>query len=111
MYHGYIADKLSYYIISAIVIIGLFVVIRISTILLRGILAFITELPIISTFDKSGGIIYGAFRAFVIVYFVLAVLSLLSPLLANTGIISGINSSKICSRFYNNNLFLNIFVK
>ena len=107
----YIAEKLSYIVISALVVIFLFIAIRIATIFLRTILFFITELPFIHSIDKVGGIFYGVIRAYTIVYLVLAILSLISPLISNTGIIAVINNSKICERFYNNNVFLNIFVK
>ena len=99
----YVAEKLSYIVISAIVIIVLCIVIRISTIFLRAFLYFLTELPIIHSLDKVGGIAYGLLRAYLIVYLVLAVLSLISPLIANTGIIAAINNSRLCEKFYNNN--------
>lgn len=107
----YVADKLSYIAISAIVIVVLCIVIRISTIFLRAFLYFITDLPIIHSLDKIGGITYGVLRALFIVYVVLAILSLLSPVLANTGIIAAINNSSLCEKFYNNNIFLNILLK
>lgn len=106
----YVADNLSYIVISAIVVIVLSIVVRLLTILLRSVLYFITKLPIISKIDKAGGIVYGVLRAYLIVYLILAVLSLISPLISNTGIIACINNSKICKIFYNNNVFLNIFI-
>jgi hypothetical protein len=105
---GFVAEKLSYVVVSAIVVIVLCIVVRIAAILLRGVLYFIANLPIIHSFDKLGGALYGLLRAFIIVYFILAVLSLLSPLIANTGITAWIKASNICSRFYNNNVFLRI---
>jgi len=107
----YIANQLAYIVISALVVIVLFISIRLATIVLKTVLAFISELPFINKIDKAGGIIYGLIRAFIIVYFVLAILSLLSPLLANTGIIAAINNSKLCEKLYNNNVFLKIFIK
>ena len=107
----YIAEKLSYIAISAIVVIVLCILARLSTFVIRAFLYFLTELPFIHTIDKAGGIIYGVLRAFFIIYIVLAVLSLLSPVLANTGIIAFINNSRICEKFYNNNVFLNILLK
>ena len=107
----YVAEKLSYIVISAIVIIVICIVSRISMIFIRAFLYFITELPIIHSLDKVGGIAYGLLRAYLIVYLVLAILSLLSPLMANTGIIAAINNSRFCEKFYNNNVFLNILLK
>lgn len=106
----YVADQLAYIVISAIVVIVLCIVIRLATFLLRAFLYFITELPFIHSIDKVGGIGYGVLRAYIIVYLILAILSLLSPLMANTGIIACINHSKICSNFYNHNVLLNILL-
>ena len=107
----YVANKLAYIVISALVIIFLFIALRLLTFILRKVLAFIADLPFIKSIDKTGGVIYGLIRACIIIYLVLAVFSLLSPLLANTGIIAAINSSRVCSRFYHNNIFLNIIMK
>lgn len=108
---SYIAEKLAYVVVSALVVIVLCIVIRIAAIFLKAILWFITELPFIHAIDKVGGIAYGILRAYIIVYLILGVLSLLSPLIANTGIIACINNSKVCSYFYNNNVFLKILMK
>ena len=106
----HVANKLSYITISAIVITLLFITIRLLTIFLRAFLHFLSKLPIIHSLDKIGGITYGIIRGFFIIYLILAILSLLSPLLANTGIIAFINNSNICEKFYNNNIFLNILL-
>lgn len=107
----YIAEKLAYVVVSAIVIIVLCIVIRIAAIALKAVLYFITDFPFIHSIDKVGGVVYGALRGFLIVYLILAILSLLSPLMANTGIIACINASRFCSVFYNHNIFLNILTK
>jgi len=107
---GYVADKLAYVVIAAIVVIVLCVVIRIAAICLKSLLYFITDLPFIHSIDKVGGTVYGVLRGFFLVYLILAVFSLISPLIADTGIIAAINSSKVCGYFYNNNLFLKIIM-
>jgi len=108
---SYVADKLAYIVIFALVVIFLCIVIRISTIFLRAVLYFISELPIIHSIDKIGGIVYGVIRGYIIVYLILAILSLLCPIMANTGIIAAINHSRFCAKFYNHNIFLNLFLK
>ena len=107
----YISEKLSYTAISAIVVVFICIIVRCSIVFLRAFLYFIAELPIISTLDKVGGILYGIIRAYFIIYVTLAVLSLLSPVLANTGIIASINHSGLCEKLYNDNIFLNIILK
>ena len=107
----YVADKLAYVVIAAIVIIVLCIVFRVAGIALKSILYFLTDLPFIHSIDKAGGIVYGVIRGFILVYLILAIFSLFSPLLADTGIIAAINNSKVCANFYNNNLFLNLIMK
>ena len=105
---GYVANQLSYIVVSAIVVITLSITIRLATFLLKRILILLTNLPIIKTIDKSGGAVYGVIRGYIIIYTILAILSLLSPMLADTEIIAWIKTSKVCSIFYNNNIFLKI---
>lgn len=103
----YVSDEISYIAVSAIVILGIFIFARVVSILLKFILEVIVSIPIFGTVNKIGGIAYGVIRAFLIVYIILAIISLLSPTLANTEIISMIKSSHIGSIFYNDNVILN----
>lgn len=105
---GYVADEISYMAVWAIVILVLFIAIRIVVTMLKFVLDFVVCIPGISAFNSIGGIIYGLARAFLTVYIVLAVLSLSSPLFADSGVISAIKSSHICSIFYNDNLILKL---
>ena len=107
----YVSNEISYMVISAIVMIVLFVIAKIIMLLVQYILEFIVSLPLIRTFNKVAGIIYGVLRAFVLIYIILAILSLVSPLLANTEIISFIKSSNIASIFYNDNIILDFLNK
>lgn len=90
------------------VAILLFIVVRIALIFVSALSSIITDLPIIKQFDKAGGILYGAVKAFVIIFVVLALISLISPMIEQTGIIVAINKSFIGSILYNNNILLNI---
>lgn len=103
----YVSDEISYIVVSAIVILGVFIFARVVSLLLKFVLEVIVSLPIFGTVNKIGGIAYGVIRAFLIVYIVLAIISLLSPTLANTEIIFMIKSSHIGSIFYNDNVILN----
>ena len=96
---NFVANEISYIVVSAIVVIILGITIRLLLILLKFCLITLSNLPIINTLDKSGGIVYGIFRAYLITYIILAILSLLSPMLANTGLTAFIKSSRICSIF------------
>ena len=90
------------------VAILLFIVVRIALIFVSALSSIITDLPIIKQFDKTGGILYGAVKAFVIIFVILAIISLISPMIEQTGIIVAINKSFIGSILYNNNILLNI---
>ena len=95
-------------IINGAVIISLFIISRIILFLIRGLLNLLTELPIIKQFDKLGGIIYGLLQSLVIIYIILAIISFISPMIAQTGFIKAIQESYIGSILYNNNLLLKL---
>ncbi len=95
-------------IINGAVIISLFIISRIILFLIRGLLNLLTELPIIKQFDKLGGIIYGLLQSLVIIYIILAIISFISPMIAQTGFIKAIQESYVGSILYNNNLLLKL---
>ena len=103
-----VAEGISTTAINIGVAIGLFLVIRIALIFVSALSNLITDLPIIKQFDKTGGIVYGALKAFVIVFVLLALISLVSPMVEQTGIITAIHESKIGSILYDNNPLLKI---
>ena len=95
-------------IINIGVLIALFLVSRIVLIFIKGLTQLITKLPVIKQFDKLVGIIYGLLEALVIIYVILTILSLVSPLISNSGIIQAIENSFIGSVMYDNNLLLKL---
>lgn len=94
--------------INVAVAILLFIVARIALIFVSALSKIITDLPIIKQFDKAGGIIYGLLRALVLIFILFALISLISPMIEQTGIIMTINKSFVGSILYNNNILLNI---
>lgn len=102
------AEEIAQVTINVGVAILLFIVVRIALVFISALSKIITDLPIIKQFDKVGGILYGALKAFVIIFVVLALISLISPMIEQTGIIIAINKSFIGSILYNNNILLNI---
>lgn len=107
----YVAVQLSYFLIRIITVIILYVVSRMLLIVLKFATDIIASLPIISTFNKSGGLIYGVLKSFIIVYAILAILSAFSPIISSWGIISAIDNSWLGSAMYNNNIILNLIIK
>lgn len=108
---GYVASNLSHFVVSGLVVLGLAIIIRIASIFIRIAISILASLPIIKTIDKSGGFVFGLIRGFAIVYLILAVISLVSPLMADSTLTGMIKNSNLCANLYNNNILLNIFVK
>ena len=108
---GYVATNLSHFVVSGLVVLGLAIVIRVASIFIRIAISVLASLPIINTIDKSGGFIFGLIRGLAIIYLILAVISLISPMFADSTITGMISNSNLCSKLYNNNILLNIFVK
>ena len=71
----------------------------------------ITKLPIIRQVDKIGGLAYGAIEGVVIVYAILAVISLTSVIWANNAVVMAIGKSTLGEMLYNNNIILNLLFK
>lgn len=95
-------------VINVGVMIVIFIIARIALILLTFITDIITSLPILKQFNEVGGIIYGAIKALLIVYVVLAIVFFIIYTTGNANIANAISSSYVTKFFYNNNLLLNL---
>lgn len=102
------ARDVSVTIINAGVWIGLFFVSKILLFFVKGLMKFITSIPLIKQVDKTGGILYGIIEALIVIYGLLAIVSFVSPLVSDFGIITAIQKSFIGSIMYNNNLLLKL---
>ena len=99
-----VADNL----IKIAVVIIVFIVAKVGLIFVKQLAKIISKLPIIGGFNKIGGAIYGVLQSLLIVYILFAVLSIFAPTMENSGILEAVNSSKIGSAMYNNNIILKI---
>ena len=90
--------------------IGLFFVTKVAMIFVRFFADIIGKLPIIKQFNKAGGIIYGILEGFAVIYVVLAIFSMISPMMNDNAISSAINESHICKVMYENNIILNVIL-
>lgn len=106
-----VAHNLTETAISIIVMIGIFIITRLILLFAKAILEAVSELPIVKQFNEVGGIIYGIIRAMLLIYVILAIISLILPMLDKTMILSAINNSILTKILYNNNLILMIFFK
>ncbi len=95
-------------VINASVAVIVFIVARIMLIFIKAIANLITELPIIKQVDKTGGILYGLIEGLIITFVLLAIISFISPLIEDTGLLVNINESVIGNFMYNNNILLKI---
>ena len=101
---GIMAQK----IISLIVFIGIFTVVRVALFALTFVADAITSLPILKQLDDAGGILYGLVKSLLIIYLVLAIVSLIVSFTASATISDAIANSYITKFFYNNNILLNL---
>jgi uncharacterized membrane protein required for colicin V production len=108
---GYVSTQLAKTMIYTGTMLLLFIVSRFLLVFVRVFAELIANLPIIKLFNKSGGLIYGVIKSFVIIYAILAILSVISPLVNQLGIIAAIQDSKLGSAMYNNNFILKFFFK
>jgi len=103
-----VARQITITIVNIIVFLIVFVLAKVILLLTKGVLNFISGLPIIKQFNKTGGIIYGFVKGLLIVYLIFAIISLIA--ISNTSeIIILINQSILGKILYNNNLLLSIF--
>ena len=105
------AGMMAVKIINVLVLIGIFIIVRAVLVLLTFISDIITSLPILKQFNEVGGILYGAIKALLIIYVVLAIVFLIICYTNNSTISEAINSSYITRFFYDHNLLLNIIFK
>ena len=105
------ADVISKKIVTIIVAIGLFVVVRILLIVIRFVANGVASFPLIKQFNKLGGLIYGVISGLFIIYVLLAVCFLLMSIQDIEIISEAINGSILAKFLYNNNFILNIIFK
>lgn len=96
------------YVGSAIVI---FLAVKVVLLIVSLFTSQITKLPIIRQVDKIGGLAYGAIEGVVIVYAILAVISLTSVIWANNAVVMAIGKSTLGEMLYDNNIILNLLFK
>ena len=70
---------------------------------------FIAKLPLIKQFNSVGGFLYGLLKGFIIVYLLLALIAIISPIVDINRIVTMINNSIITNIMYNNNIIFILF--
>lgn len=85
-----------------------FIVAKIALLFVKALAKLISNLPIIGSFNKLGGALYGVLQGLLIIYILFAILSVFAPTMENSGILEAVNSSMIGKIMYNDNIILKI---
>lgn len=94
--------------INLIVFIAIFTIVRVVLFALTFVVDAITSLPILKQLDDVGGVLYGLIKSLLIIYVVLAIVSLIVGFTANATIADAISNSYVTKIFYDNNIILNM---
>ncbi len=106
----FVSAQLAQFMIRVGTMLLLFMLSRFFLLFIRFVAEIISNLPFIRFFNKSGGLIYGIIKGFLTVYLILAIFSVVSPLISSWGIISAIEDSTLGKKMYNNNIILNFII-
>lgn len=92
-------------------VVGIIIIFIIAKILLKIFAVFIdiaSKLPIIKQCNELGGLIYGFIEGVIIIFLILTIISVITPLIGNYTISELVLSSTLGKMMYNNNIFLNL---
>jgi len=104
-----IAEVLAVKLIETVTLLLIYIIVKIALKFVTALTDLITKLPLLKQINKAGGTIYGIIKGCILVYTILAVIYLVSPLLSKT-VSDNIEKSIITKTLYNNNIILNIIV-
>lgn len=104
-----IAKNISQMVINIACIVIVFIVSRIVLLFFKFSGDLIAKLPLIKQCNSVGGFLYGIVKGFIVVYILLALIAIASPLVEMEQLMKMINSSIIGNIMYNNNIILVLF--
>ena len=93
-------------IIQAGVGIIVFILAKMILIVVKLLTKFVTNIPIIKQVNEIGGLIYGILQGVIIIWILLALISLISPMIQDGVLLQNIQKAAIGNFFYENNLLL-----
>ena len=102
------ARTLAVNIVTGGVFLVLFVAVKVALIFVKSLAKLVAKLPIIKQLDKTGGIIYGLLRGFLIVYVALFMISIAGNINPNNSVHKEVENSSLGKVMYENNI-LNVF--
>lgn len=104
-----IAEAFTIKLIETTVLLLIFIIVKIGLRFVTALTDLITKLPLLKQVNRLGGTIYGIIKGLFIVYTILTLVYLATPLLQDN-ITDSINKSIITKALYNNNLILNVII-
>lgn len=104
-----IADGISKAIINIGCIIIVFLLSKIVLLFFKFTGDFIAKLPLIKQVNNVGGFLYGLLKGFIIIYLLLALIAIISPIIDINSVVKTINSSIIANIMYNHNIIFILF--
>lgn len=97
-------------IVNICVCIILFIIIRIALVFIKALADLITKIPVIKQCDELFGGIYGGIRAFIIIFAIFTILSIVLSIFQIDGITDLLNQSIISKFIYENNIIIKIIL-
>lgn len=106
-----VVEKVSNAAVKIISILLIFIAVRLILWILLSGFGIIKKLPLIGWFDKILGALFGFLRGFLVVYLLLAVVTMFAAFNTENKIVKSINHSEFAKVMYNNNVFLDFVAK
>lgn len=100
------SHQISMTIIQAGVAIIVFILAKVILMVVKLLTKFVTNIPIIKQVNEIGGLIYGVLQGVTIIWILLALISLISPMIQDGELLQNIQKAAIGNFFYENNLLL-----
>lgn len=98
------AESAAQSIVAIAAVLVVFVLCKVGLSLVAKVLNLVAKLPVISLFNKLGGLMCGAINGLLVLYIVFAILTLF----INNDLLELINQSRLATEFYNNNLLMKL---
>ncbi len=102
-----IANAFTIKLIEIIVILLLYIIVRIILKFITALSDLITKLPVLKQINETGGAVYGFAKGIIIIYVILGIIYLASPIIKNN-IFKEIDNTYITKYIYNNNILLTL---
>ena len=107
---GYVSENIAIQMVRIGTMLLLFIVSRFFLLFIRFLAEILANLPIIKMFNRSGGLVYGVVKGFLVTYVILAIFSIASPLISTWGVLDAIQDSTLGSKMYNDNVIIEFIV-